>query len=89
LSAAPATVFFGFAVSSRDNTTQCAARFRDFGPGSSLAVETFTPGNEPLGPSSRATGLIISELMYHPGPRPDGKRLEFLRFTMPKRFSKI
>jgi hypothetical protein len=33
---------------------------------------------EPLGPSSRRTGLVISELMYHPLPRLDGKNVEFI-----------
>src|SRR5439155_23110233 len=33
---------------------------------------------ERLGPSSRRTGLVISEIMYHPVPRPDGKNLEFI-----------
>ncbi|HYV26998.1 MAG TPA: lamin tail domain-containing protein, partial [Candidatus Eisenbacteria bacterium] len=33
---------------------------------------------EPIGPSSRRTGLIISEIMYHPINRVDGKNLEFV-----------
>jgi len=33
---------------------------------------------EPLGPSSRRTGLVISEIHYHPLPRPDGKNTEFI-----------
>ena len=33
---------------------------------------------EPLGPSSRRTGLVISEIMYQPAARPDGKQLEFV-----------
>src|SRR5881394_2420531 len=33
---------------------------------------------EPLGPSSRRTGLVISEIMYHPLPRADGKNPEFI-----------
>ncbi len=47
---------------------------------------TFTPVNmsfmkgstEPAGPSSRRTGLTISEIMYHPADRPDGRNLEFI-----------
>src|SRR5688572_11240453 len=35
-------------------------------------------GSEPLGPSSRRTGLAISEIMYHPAPRGDGRQLEFI-----------
>jgi hypothetical protein len=33
---------------------------------------------EPLGPSSRRTGLVISEIHYHPPERPDGRNLEFI-----------
>src|SRR6185295_3321338 len=33
---------------------------------------------EPLGPSSRRTGLAFSEIMYHPLPRTDGRNLEFI-----------
>src|SRR5216117_4154998 len=40
--------------------------------------ETHAALAEPLGPSSRRTGLVISEIMYHPLPRADGKNLEFI-----------
>src|SRR5439155_11730483 len=30
------------------------------------------------GPSSRKTGLVISEIMYNPAPRTDGRNLEFV-----------
>ncbi|HEY5910646.1 MAG TPA: lamin tail domain-containing protein, partial [Verrucomicrobiae bacterium] len=33
---------------------------------------------EPLGPCSRRTGLVISEIMFHPTNRPDAKELEFI-----------
>lgn len=33
---------------------------------------------EPLGQSSRLTSVVISEIMYHPLERADGKRLEFI-----------
>lgn len=33
---------------------------------------------ESLGPSSRLTDLVISEIMYHPAPRADGRDLEFV-----------
>lgn len=47
---------------------------------------SFTPvpiaqiiGNtEPAGPSSRRTAFAISEIMYHPTNRPDGRNLEFI-----------
>jgi hypothetical protein len=31
-----------------------------------------------LGPSSRRTGVVISEIMYHPKARADGRNLEFI-----------
>jgi len=38
-----------------------------------------TPADRhPLGPSSRLTSLVISEIMYHPAPNADGKDLEFV-----------
>src|SRR5689334_14823242 len=33
---------------------------------------------EPLGPSTRRTPLIISEIMYHPAVRSDGLNLEYI-----------
>jgi hypothetical protein len=33
---------------------------------------------EPIGPSSRRSGLVISEIMYNPTNRPDGRELEFI-----------
>jgi hypothetical protein len=33
---------------------------------------------EPLGPSSRRHGVVISEVMYHPTNRTDGRNLEFI-----------
>ncbi|MFH0879416.1 MAG: lamin tail domain-containing protein [Lentisphaerota bacterium] len=42
------------------------------------------PANK-IGPSSRRTGLILSEIMYNPPDRPDGKELEYIELynTMP------
>ena len=33
---------------------------------------------EPLGPASRRTGICISEILYHPAQRIDGRELEFI-----------
>src|SRR6266511_2776488 len=43
-----------------------------------LNRDAFAAAGEPLGPSTRRTGLTFSEIMYHPSPRPDGKNLEFI-----------
>jgi hypothetical protein len=37
-----------------------------------------SPSAEPLGPSSQHTSLVISEIMYAPAPRSDGRDLEFI-----------
>lgn len=73
------TVYLGISVSSRTTNSVALAAFRDF--------DDFTPGGtpailpervEPLGPSSRRTGLVISEIMYHSPDREDGARLEYI-----------
>jgi hypothetical protein len=43
-----------------------------------LSVSTRAQPFEPLGQSSRRTSLVISEIMYNPADRPDGKNLEFI-----------
>jgi hypothetical protein len=48
-----------------------------------LTVTVYNPSPaeltyEPIGPSSRRTGLVISEIMYRPAARSDGKNLEFI-----------
>lgn len=41
-------------------------------------VSQLTGTNEPAGPSSRSTGLALTEILYHPLPRTDGRNLEFI-----------
>jgi hypothetical protein len=43
-----------------------------------LDVGFITGTREPIGPSSRRTGLAISEIMYNPTNRADGRNLEFI-----------
>ena len=43
-----------------------------------LDASWITGTNEALGPSSRRTGLAITEIMYHPTNRLDGRNLEFV-----------
>lgn len=45
---------------------------------SPLDVRYIIGTNEPPGPSSRHTGLAITEVMYHPAKRSDGRNLEFI-----------
>src|SRR4051812_42783340 len=42
------------------------------------ALHLSAASTEPLGQSSRLTSMVISEIMYHPPPRADGKKLEFI-----------
>lgn len=43
-----------------------------------IAPELAYGRSEPLGPSSRRTPLVISEIMYNPPPRSDARNLEFI-----------
>lgn len=43
-----------------------------------LDISVVIRTNEPPGPSSRRTPLAITEIMYHPTNRPDGRNLEFI-----------
>ncbi len=74
----PATVFVGFAVNSHQSAVPAAARFREpqVATGGTIVNSLALPF-EPLGPSSRRTGLVISEIMYHP-PEVPGRSLEYV-----------
>jgi len=43
-----------------------------------VGTDTISSRHEPLGPSSRTTPIAISEIMWKPASRTDGKNLEFL-----------
>ena len=43
-----------------------------------MDMSRLRPAPEPLGPSTRRGGLVLSEIMYHPGKRADGLNLEFI-----------
>lgn len=52
--------------------------------GASLLASALASGQsawEGMGPSSRRTGLVISEIQYHPAARLDGKDLEFVELA--------
>jgi hypothetical protein len=63
--ALPATVYFGFAVSSHNTTQLATAAFRGFSDVSGAGANAALPF-EPLGQCSRLTSLVISEILYHP-----------------------
>jgi regulation of enolase protein 1 (concanavalin A-like superfamily) len=71
-------ISFGMAVSSHDTNQTALAQFLDLSTVTSAGNSIMTPPGEPLGPSSRRTGLVISEIMYHPQSRTDGRNLEFI-----------
>ena len=71
-------VYLGFAVSSHNSAAAATARFRQpINVSDGLEVTSWPLPFEPLGPSSRRTGLIISEIMYHP-PEVPGLSLEYV-----------
>ena len=72
-----ATIYFGFGVSSHNTSQLATAAFRDFHNVTNTGIAGPLPF-EPLGPSSRKTGLVISEIMYHPPPAAITGSLEFV-----------
>jgi regulation of enolase protein 1 (concanavalin A-like superfamily) len=72
-------LYVGFAVSSHTTNQAATAEFRDLGGvGPNVMEGPVKYPHEALGPSSRKTPIVISEIMYKPAPRADGKNLEFL-----------
>ncbi len=43
-----------------------------------LGAEYLRPQPEPPGPSTRHGPVVLSEIMYHPAPRTDGREVEFI-----------
>ncbi|MBM3881392.1 MAG: hypothetical protein FJ387_16980, partial [Verrucomicrobia bacterium] len=74
----PSTVYLGWAVGSRDNARRATVSIREVGRVTGGSVVAYTPRGETLGPSSRLTPLVISEVMYHPAERMDGRKGEFI-----------
>jgi hypothetical protein len=77
--ALPSQIYLGLALSSGDSLRSSTAQFHEYGPTQSTATGTYQPDREPLGPSSRRTGIIFSEIMYHPKLDPGStNNLEFI-----------
>jgi hypothetical protein len=75
----PAQIYFGLAASSHNSTQPTLAQFCNIADTSTNAVVgTQTNPHEPIGPCSRLTPVVISEIMYKPAPRADTNNLEFL-----------
>lgn len=70
LAGMPDTLFVGLSVASELSNVVTHVKFRDVGPTVSTSViPSPTLASELIGPSSRRTGLIFSEIMYHPKPQ--------------------
>jgi len=69
----------GLAATSQDTNRTVRAEFRDLadaGPGDLVVPLAFPV--EPPGPTSRRAAVIVSEIMYHPVERADGRVGEFV-----------
>lgn len=62
----PARAYVGLALASHSATNSATARFQSFAPVAQATEAASLGDREALGPSSRRTGLAISEIMYHP-----------------------
>jgi hypothetical protein len=71
-------VLVGVGVTSHTTNRMATAQFRDWGDAADNGVSSSPSHVESPGPSSRRTGLTITEIMYHPAARSDGKNLEFV-----------
>ena len=71
-------VYLGFSVSSRSASQTTTAQFRDFGNVTGAIVGTQINPHETIGPSSRTTPIVFSEIMYKPAARTDGNNIEFI-----------
>jgi len=74
----PATVFFGMSVASRNPSQSTLVQFRQLGTSIRPVEVAAADWGEPAGPSSPFTGLVFSEIQYHPADRTDGRELEFV-----------
>src|SRR5665213_3072579 len=74
----PGQIYLGFSVSSHSTNAVTTAQFRDFGNVTNGVVGTVVNAHDAMGPSSRKSPIAISEIMYKPTPRTDGKDLEFI-----------
>ena len=74
----PSVVYFGMAVGAGTASGNAAAQFRDLGDVVGGSIAPLSYSRERMGPSSRRTGLAISEIMHHPKDRTDLRNVEFI-----------
>ena len=75
--------YLGLAVTSH-STNATMAEFRDLSVVENAVNEPVRVEIEPLGPSSRRSAMTITEIMYHPATRTDGKNVEFVELYNPQ-----
>ncbi len=75
---APATLYVGMAASSRNPEAATRAAFREVSNVVGGTLSSVRPRFEPPGPSTRRSGLTITEIMYHPADPLDGLDREFV-----------
>jgi hypothetical protein len=66
LSAPPASLLVGVAATGANASQAATAEAREYGTVAGGTIGIVRVPFEPIGPSSRNTGLIFSEIMYHP-----------------------
>ena len=71
-------VYLGFAVSSDAAGQSITAQFAGPVTVSNAVVGVVVNPHEPIGPCSRTTGIVFSEIMWKPAPRTDGNNVEFV-----------
>src|SRR5205085_4209479 len=77
--AMPPTVYVGVVATSRAASQATVVQVRDFLNVAGGTISSLKLNREPIGPSSRATGLAITEIMYHPRNPPGvSNSLEFI-----------
>ncbi len=74
----PSQMYFGLVVSSHNTAQSALAQFRDMATVSNAVVAVVPNPHEPLGPCSRRTPLVISEIMCKPAPRADLYNVEYI-----------
>ncbi|MHC1763668.1 MAG: lamin tail domain-containing protein [Verrucomicrobiia bacterium] len=72
------TLYLGLAVLNWSSNAPITAVFDDWTDAQGPIEPASTPFMELPGPSNRRTGLVISEIMFHPAERTDGRDLEFV-----------
>src|SRR5208282_5249578 len=71
-------VYLGFWVSSNGTNQVTTAQFRDIANVTNAVIGTQHNPHDVIGPSSRKSPVVFSEIMWKPAPRTDGKNLEYL-----------